>query len=92
MRLNSRNLNTHVKTEYRNVPAEQNTVFLHHNFSSRMSSCQQRKEHLWAVALSSIQFVIGEGIVLTESQFWVEDMSTREKKSKQERRLKVQNS
>jgi hypothetical protein len=28
VRLNSRNLSTHVKTEYRNVPAEQNTVFL----------------------------------------------------------------
>ena len=28
VRLNSRNLNTHFKTEYRNVPAEQNTVFL----------------------------------------------------------------
>ena len=50
------------------------------------------KEHFWAVALSSIQFVIGEGIVLAESQFWVEDMSTREKKSKQERRLKLQTS
>ena len=59
-----------------------------------MLSCQQQKEHLWAVALSSIQFVIGEGIVLAESQFWVEDMSTstQEKKSKQERRLKLQNS
>ena len=36
--------------------------------------------------------MIGEEIVLMESQFWVEDMSSREKKfkSKQEWRLKLQ--